>query len=109
MVSLAAMRIATWNVNSVKAREERLIKWLETHQADVVCLQELKIVDDKFPRERVEALGFQVQTFGQKTYNGVAILSRLPMENVERGLDDDSQARLIAATVGGVRVLNAYM
>ena len=70
------MRIATWNVNSVKARHDRLLRWLEQHQPDVLCLQELKGVEDTFPFESVAAAGYQAAVYGQKTYNGVAILTR---------------------------------
>ena len=105
------MLIATWNVNSIRARDERVRAWLALRKPDVVCLQELKVEDEKFPRAEYEAAGWHLALHGQRTYNGVAILSRLPLEDVTRGLDDgedDAQARLIAATVGGVRVLCAY-
>jgi exodeoxyribonuclease-3 len=106
------MRIATWNVNSAKARMDRLLAWLQAHQPDVVCLQETKLTDDKFPSLELSALGYQSHVYGQKTYNGVAILSRLPVEAVQIGLGDevdDPQARLIAASIAGVRVLSAYV
>ncbi len=105
------MLLATWNVNSIRARDEKVRGWLADKKPDVVCLQELKVEDDKFPRADYEALGWHVATFGQRTYNGVAILSRLPLEGVTRGLEDgedDPQARLIGATIGGVRFLCAY-
>ncbi len=106
------MKIATWNVNSVKARKERLLAWLAKHSPDVFCLQELKTEDARFPLEEVRAAGYEAALHGQKTYNGVAILSRTPMRDLRAGLDDgvdDAQARLIAATVGDLRVLSAYV
>lgn len=106
------MKLATWNVNSVKARHERLLAFLDRERPDVLCLQELKGVDDAFPYDAVRAHGYEAAVYGQKTYNGVAILSRLPLEDVVRGFDDgdeeDPQARLVAATVAGVRVVSAY-
>jgi exodeoxyribonuclease-3 len=105
------MNITTWNVNSIRAREERLLAWLEAATPDVVCLQETKVVDDHFPVDALEALGYHAATLGQKTYNGVAILSRSPLEDVERGMgdqSDDDQARVIAATVNGIRIISAY-
>lgn len=106
------MRLATWNVNSIRAREERFFRWLEAHQPDVLCLQELKVVDEGFPFAALKERGYHAAVLGQRTYNGVAILSRAEPQEVERGLSDevdDPQARLIAATVGGVRVLCAYV
>lgn len=103
------MKIATWNINSIRARLDRLLEYLKTRQPDVLCLQELKCTDDQFPRLEVEAAGYQAAVFGQKTYNGVAILSRAPATDVARNLGDgDEQSRVIAATVGGVRVVNLY-
>ena len=105
------MKIATWNVNSVRAREARLLAWLAVWQPDVLCLQELKVVDADFPTAAVQALGYHSTVYGQKTYNGVAILSRTPPEDVRRGFgegDDDPQARLVSARVNGVRVFSAY-
>ncbi len=109
---LPAMRIATWNVNSVRARLPRVLDWLENQAPDVVCLQETKCEDDKFPREPIEDLGYNVELFGQKTYNGVAILSKRPMENVVRGFPDDGpddQKRVIGATIEDVMLLNLYV
>jgi exodeoxyribonuclease-3 len=106
------MRIATWNVNSVRARLDRLVAFLGRQKPDVVCLQELKVTDAEFPREPLEAAGWKVATHGQKTYNGVAILSREELADVERGMGDgdpDPEARMIAATVRGVRVVSAYV
>lgn len=106
------MRIATWNVNSVKAREERLLAWLERHGHDVVCLQELKLEAEKFPAAAVRQLGYESVVLGQRTYNGVAILSRAPLDDVQCGFaddDEDTQARFIAATTRGVRIMSAYV
>src|SRR5436190_11080469 len=101
------MRIATWNVNSIRAREERLLRWLETNTPDVLCLQELKVHDEGFPMEAVRKAGYHAAIHGQKTYNGVAILSREEPTLVEPGLGDgveDPQSRLLLARVGGVLV-----
>jgi exodeoxyribonuclease-3 len=106
------MKIASWNVNSIRAREERLFAWLEVHKPDVLCLQELKAAESQFPRERVERAGYHAAVFGQKTYNGVAILSREEPADVQTGFGDgdaDEAARLISATVRGVRVISAYV
>ena len=109
------MRIATWNVNSVNARLETVLAWLGEHQPDVVCFQEIKCVDEKFPREPFESLGYNVETHGQKSYNGVALLSKLPMSDVRRGLPgdpSDEQARYIEAVIEGprpVRVGGLYL
>lgn len=106
------MKIASWNVNSVKARLPRLVEYLQEEGPDVLCLQELKTVDEQFPREEIEALGYHVETHGQKTYNGVAILSRHPMEDILRRLpdnDEDEQARYMEATIKGVRVAAIYL
>jgi len=106
------MRIATWNVNSVRARLPRLIPWLEESGPDVVCLQETKCRDEEFPREPIEELGYDAAVFGQKTYNGVAILSRLGIEDVVRGFpgdEPDAQRRVIRATVGDTLLLNLYV
>lgn len=106
------MKIATWNVNSITARLPLVTQWLEAARPDVLCLQELKCMDEKFPAERFAELGYNSAVFGQRTYNGVAILSRVACEDVQRGFPDDeegAQARLIAATVEGVRVVNVYV
>jgi exodeoxyribonuclease-3 len=106
------MRIATWNVNSIRARQLRLNAWLEKHSPDVLCLQELKVEEAKYPRAELAALGYVSAINAQKTYNGVAILSRHPMTAVEVGLADgveDPQARLVAATVLGVRIISVYV
>lgn len=105
------MQIATWNVNSLKVRLGQLLEWLQSDAPDVVCLQETKLDDPKFPVETIEAAGYQVVFSGQKTYNGVAIVSRRPCADVVRGIPgyDDEQKRVIAATIGPVRVVNAYV
>jgi len=106
------MRIATWNVNSVRARLPRLLAWLDDQEPDVVCLQETKCLDDVFPLSEIEDLGYHVETFGQRTYNGVAILSRTPMEECFRGFpddEDDADRRVIGATIDGVQILNLYV
>ena len=109
------MRLATWNVNSVNARLETVLKWFELAQPDVACLQEIKCVDEKFPAEAFERLGYNVAVHGQKTYNGVALVSKSPLEDVRRGLpgdDSDDQARYIEAVVSGpspVRVASIYL
>ncbi|MDB5660932.1 MAG: exodeoxyribonuclease [Cypionkella sp.] len=102
------MKIASFNINGIKARIEALPAWLTQAQPDVVCLQEIKSVDEAFPREVFEAMGYQVETHGQKAFNGVAILSKLPLEDVVRGLPDgegDDHARWIEATVIGKRAV----
>jgi exodeoxyribonuclease-3 len=106
------MLIATWNLNSIRARLERLRRWITAHRPDVLCLQELKVQDANFPHEAIENLGYRAAVHGQKTYNGVAILARADLKILGRGLDDgdaDPQARLIAAQVAGLDVLSAYV
>ena len=106
------MKIATWNVNSIRARWERLTAWLEANQPDILCLQELKVRQEHFPFDLLEELGYGAAVYGQKTYNGVAILSRATSRDVRLGLDDevdDPQARLISAEVADVRVISAYV
>ncbi len=106
------MKIVTWNINSVRARQERLLNWLDRNTPDVLCLQELKAPDEDFPPAAEEELDYYVETFGQKTYNGVAILARSPITDVVRGMGDgvdDPQSRLIAGTVGGIRVVCVYV
>lgn len=106
------MKLAAWNVNSIRAREERVLGWLDAHRPDVLCLQETKVEEGKFPAEGFRARGYEVAACCQKTYNGVAIVSRTPLADVERGLADgveDAQARCIAATAAGVRVLSVYV
>jgi exodeoxyribonuclease-3 len=114
------MRIATWNVNSVRSRLDQLGQWLETEQPEVVCLQETKVTDDLFPHEALRGLGYSCAVSGQKSYNGVAILSRLPLEDVCVGFDAllpgdpeaidlSEQKRVISARVEGLRILNLYV
>lgn len=110
------MRIATWNINGIKARLEVLLRWLGEEKPDIVVLQEIKTVDEGFPRAEIEALGYNVETHGQKSWNGVAILSLLPFDEVTRGLpgdDNDEQARLIEGVFsvegGAVRVCGIYL
>ncbi len=110
------MKIATWNVNSVRQRLDSLQAWLKEREPDIVCLQEIKCQDDAFPREPIEALGYNVAVHGQKTFNGVALLSKLPFDEVKSGLDghdDDVQARFLEALVstkkGVVRVVSLYL
>jgi exodeoxyribonuclease III len=108
------MKIATWNVNSLGVRLPHVLDWLAANPVDLLCLQELKLTDDKFPHDALQAAGYQAVAFGQKTYNGVAILSRTPARDVVRNIAgfDDVQARVIAATFdtaqGEVRVINGY-
>ncbi len=109
------MRLATWNVNSVNARLETVLAWFEAASPDVAVLQEIKCIDEKFPTEAFERLGYNVAVHGQKTYNGVAMLSKTPMEDIRRGLpgdETDEQARYIEAVVSGprpVRVIGIYL
>ena len=109
------MRIATWNVNSVGARLPTVLAWFEEAQPDVACLQEIKCVDEKFPTAEFEQLGYNVSVHGQKSYNGVALLSKTPLEDVRKGLPgdpDDDHARYIEAVVSGptpVRVASIYL
>jgi len=108
------MKIATWNINSLTVRLPQVLDWLASNPVDVLCLQELKLSDDKFPLKELEAAGYQSAVFGQKTYNGVAILSRTPVRNVIKNIAGftDEQSRVIAATLdtplGEVRVVNGY-
>ena len=114
------MRIATWNVNSVRTRLDQVLAWLAAEQPEVLCLQETKVADELFPLEPFRALGYEAAISGQKAYNGVAILSRLPIEDVQVGfaalLPDDPEApglgeqkRVISAQIAGLRVLNLYV
>ncbi len=104
--------IATWNVNSVNARLPNLLEWLAGAGPDIVLLQEIKCVDEAFPREAIEDAGYNVAVHGQKSYNGVAILSRAPIDEAMPGLpgdDADEQARYLEASIGGVRVATIYL
>lgn len=105
------MKLATWNVNSLKVRLAHVLQWLAENPVDVLCLQETKMTDDKIPVSEIEAAGYQVAFSGQKTYNGVAILSRHPMSAVVKNnpLFPDEQQRIIGATIEGIRVICAYV
>ena len=106
------LKIATWNVNSIKVRLGHLLDWLQETAPDVVLLQEIKTEDDKFPAMEIEERGYNVAVHGQKTYNGVAMLSKRPLEDVMRGLpgdEADEQARYLEATVSGVRIASLYL
>ncbi len=106
------LKIATWNVNSIKVRLPALLDWLGSAAPDVVLLQETKSLDEAFPRLEIEDCGYNLAVHGQKTYNGVAILSKRPLEDVFTGLpgdDDDEQARYVEAVTGGVRVASIYL
>jgi len=106
------VRIASWNVNSIKARLGAVSAWLDERQPDVLALQELKCVEDAFPRIEFEARGYKAVIAGQKTYNGSAILSRLPIEDQMIGLpgdNTDEQARYVEATINGVRIASIYL
>ena len=105
------MKLATWNVNSLAVRLPQVLDWLAAHRPDVLCLQETKLTDDKFPHADFAAAGYLSEWFGQKTYNGVALLTRTPAQGVVKNIPghDDAQARVIAGTVQGVRVIGAYV
>ncbi|HLL24055.1 MAG TPA: exodeoxyribonuclease III [Kofleriaceae bacterium] len=106
------MKLATWNINSIRARNERLLAWLDKERPDVLCLQETKVEDAAFPGATLAARGYETVTFGQKSYNGVAILSTQPLTDVTRAFgdgEDDDDARVIAATTHGIRVICAYV
>lgn len=110
------MKLATWNINGVRARIGNLLHWLRESAPDIACLQEIKTVDDQFPRAEIEALGYNVETHGQKGFNGVALLSKLPFDEVNRGLpgdENDEQARFIegvfSTSKGALRVASLYL
>lgn len=110
------MKIATWNINGIRARIGTFLHWLGESQPDIACLQEIKTVDDQFPRMEIEALGYNVETLGQKGFNGVALLSKLPFDEVNRGLpgdDADEHARFIEGVfstgAGALRVASLYL
>jgi exodeoxyribonuclease-3 len=105
------MKLATWNVNSLKVRLPHLLQWLAANPVDVLCIQETKLTDDKFPLAEINAAGYQAAFTGQKTYNGVAILSKHPLQDVVRNNPrfPDEQQRIIAATIEGVRIICAYV
>ena len=104
------MQFATWNVNSLTVRLPQVIAWLAANPVDALVLQETKMTDDKFPTLEIGAAGYQVQWFGQKTYNGVALISRLPATDIVRNIPGfaDEQARVIAGTIGDVRIVGGY-
>jgi exodeoxyribonuclease-3 len=108
------VNLATWNINSLKVRLPQVLDWLSSNPVDALCLQELKLADDKFPLDAFQEIGYCAQWAGQKTYNGVAIVSRAPMDDVQRNLPNfaDHQQRIIAATMpsplGHIRVISAY-
>ena len=105
------MKFATWNVNSLNVRLPHVLDWLRDNQPDVLCLQETKQEDSKFPYEALIETGYESAHIGQKTYNGVAILSRHPLSNIQRNIPnfDDDQQRVVAATINGIRVVCAYI
>jgi exodeoxyribonuclease-3 len=106
------MKIATWNVNSILARLPHVTRWLDVVHPDVLCLQETKCTDDKFPADVFRERGYQCLTFGQQTYNGVAILSKAECENPQRGYpgdDENAHARLLASRVEGIQIVNVYI
>ena len=114
------MLIASWNVNSVRTRQDHVLAWLQSHQPDLLCLQETKVDDPLFPQTAFESIGYRVSFHGQKSYNGVALISRVPLEDVRCGfiaeLPNDAEAaslgeqkRVISALLDGVRVLNLYV
>lgn len=105
------MKIATWNVNSLTVRLPQVLEWLAGEQPEILALQETKIIDEKFPRSQIEAAGYHVVFAGQKTYNGVAVLSRTPACDTETDLPGlaDPQRRILATSIGAVRVLNLYV
>ncbi len=109
------MKLATWNVNSVNARLETVLTWVGAAEPDVAVFQEIKCIDEKFPAEAFESLGYNVAVHGQKTYNGVAMISKFPLEDIRRGLpgnDEDEQARYIEAVIGApnpVRMCGLYL
>jgi len=106
------MKIAAWNVNSLNVRMPQLLPWLATAAPDVLCVQETKTIDDGFPAEALKAAGYDAVFMGEKAYNGVAIISKYPFEDVQKNFVDDDDAapkRMIAATVNGVRIVNTYI
>ena len=114
------MLIATWNVNSIRTRLSQIIDWINQLKPDILCLQETKVIDDSFPVEPFEKLGYTVEVYGQKSYNGVAIISKIKPENVQKGFVDCrdpnqnidiflDQKRLISADINGIKIINAYV
>jgi len=105
------MDIATFNVNGIRSRMDAIFRWIEQRDPDVMCLQETKVVDELFPRERFDEAGYHLVFAGQKSFNGVAILSKTPIEDVRVGIEnfEDPQARVIRGTVNGVQLINVYI
>lgn len=106
------MKIATWNVNSINIRLEQVLKWLDKTSVDVLCLQETKCVDEKFPFEEIGNAGYKTAFVGEKSYNGVAILSKHEIRDVQKNFHDDAldaPKRLIAATIKNIRIVNTYI
>jgi exodeoxyribonuclease-3 len=108
------MRLATWNVNSLGARLPRVLEWLATTRPDIVCMQETKLPDDRFPRDELAALGYEAATYGMNQWNGVAVISSVGLADVRRGFGGepgfpDVEARALAATCGGLRVWSLYV
>ncbi|MEP6705539.1 MAG: exodeoxyribonuclease III [Acidobacteriota bacterium] len=106
------MKIATWNINSIKSRVDHVLQWCKLNQPDVLCLQETKSVDEKFPYVKFRRIGYpHIEHLGERAYNGVAMISRLPLTNVQKNLPDEktsAQSRLVAVTVDGFHVVNIY-
>ncbi|MEM9907549.1 MAG: exodeoxyribonuclease III [Cyanobacteria bacterium P01_D01_bin.44] len=113
------MKVASWNVNSVRSRLEHVTQWLQTHPVDVLCLQETKVVDKDFPLAAFAEIGYQAAVYGQKSYNGVALISREPLEDVQMGFgavldadtvgDLDDQKRVISGVLNGAKIINLYV
>lgn len=106
------MRVATWNVNSINVRMPQLLDWLAAAQPDVLCVQETKTIDEKFPTLELKAAGYESAFIGEKSYNGVAVISKLPISDVQLNFPGDDEAaprRMISATVGGIRFVNTYV
>lgn len=106
------MKVATWNVNSINVRMPQLLGWLENEDIDIICLQETKTVDENFPIASIKDAGYYAEFVGQKSYNGVAIISKFPITDVQKNFlddDDESPKRLIAATINGLRIVNTYI
>lgn len=117
------MKVVTWNVNSIRSRLEQVVNWLEQKEVDVLCLQETKVVDAEFPRSQIEQLGYHIYVSGQKSYNGVAILSRKPLQDVSTGFTPilshnieasrlaslDEQKRVITGVIDNIRIVNLYV
>jgi exodeoxyribonuclease-3 len=109
---MSPLKLATWNINSIRAREERLLTWIGQERPDILCLQETKVEDAGFPAAPLKKAGYEIATFGQRSYNGVAIVSTQPLGDVTRGFgdgEDDGDARVIAATTHGIRVVCVYV